>query len=365
MNPYVFKNISYLRIYGEINSFQKDLLIYFKHLKSVRFDGQNFRKFMHKIGIDWISYLNINKTINPLKMRKVYSNYESIVNISIAFNNQEYVLYYYEKFEPLFNVNQTFPDEDFCIYKNFPFNQLIHIYFDSLDYNSIRIPNLSCTTLWLFYRTYMFNLYYNSLNKSKDYFEFLLNASEILKKVSECQFEKRINLCSLRPPKSPDLDVTVINAIYYTNFFDGLIRFYLIPIASFLGLIVYLFSVIVVIKSNAFGQKNQKNFFIYILTISIINFLICFSQLFRLIPDWPYGLSNRIMNQVFSQYLKIILFDFFGCVLKFCSNSVYVIISIIRTGKIFCKDSQVKFKKAGNYYFTYRFNFKLNKSLHI
>ncbi|CAF0805419.1 unnamed protein product [Brachionus calyciflorus] len=143
INPHVFRRVSEMRIYGEINSFQKDLLKYFNNLKSIILDGQNFRKFMHKTAIDWINYLNINKTINPLKMRKVYSNYESIVNISITFNNRNYVLYYYEDFGLLFNVNQTFPDEDFCIYKNFPFNQLIHIYFDSLDYNSIRIPNLS------------------------------------------------------------------------------------------------------------------------------------------------------------------------------------------------------------------------------
>ncbi|CAF0800083.1 unnamed protein product [Brachionus calyciflorus] len=334
INPYVFKSLSELRIFGEVLFVQKNLFLFFPYLKLFKFDGQNFRKFMHRIGIDWIKYFNRNINLDPFNFSGIFSNYETIVNFLISFNSQEYANYYYEDFEPLFNLNMTFPEQDFCIYKNFPFNQLIHIYFDSLDYDSLTLPNLSCTTLWLIYRTYMFNLYYNSLNKSKDYFEYLVNASKILNKVSGCQFEKRINLCSLRPSKSSDLDVTVINVIYYTNFFDGLIRFYLIPISSFIGLIVYLTSVYVLKKSKALKDKNQANLFFYIFTISIINSLICFSQLFRLIPEWPYGLSNKIMNQVFAQYLKIILFDFSGCILKFCSNFVYVVISIIRCSYI-------------------------------
>ncbi|CAF0913488.1 unnamed protein product [Brachionus calyciflorus] len=334
INPYIFKNLNQLIIYGEINSMQIDLLKYFKNLRSIEMDGQNLRKFLHKIGIEWTKYLNSNKKIDPFNFTEINSNLKFIVQFLITYDETDYVAYYYENFSPLYNLNKTFPDEDFCLYKEFPFDKLIQIYSKAYDYNSVLNPSVSCTFIWLTYRTYMFNMYYESINKPNGHYEYLINASNILKIVSDCQFEKRKNMCNIEKREFSKKDPTILNIVYLTSFFDGLFKFYLIPISSILGIFLYALSIYFIKNSNLLKDKKQRNLFIYILAISVINFMICFTQILRLVEEWPYGLSNWIMNRVLTQYLKIFLFDFFNCILKFSSNFIYIIISIIRCSYI-------------------------------
>ncbi|RNA26279.1 hypothetical protein BpHYR1_025132 [Brachionus plicatilis] len=144
-------NLKELRVFGEINSIQEDLFNNFKNLRSLYFDGQNARKFFHKVGINWIKFINKNIDINFSKLEEVNANFQSIVVILFAFKVRDYVTSYYEDFEPLFDLNQTFPEEDFCLYKDIPFNQLIHFYFDLFDYDSVEYPSVTCTFIWLKY----------------------------------------------------------------------------------------------------------------------------------------------------------------------------------------------------------------------
>ncbi|RNA41825.1 hypothetical protein BpHYR1_040018 [Brachionus plicatilis] len=132
-----------MRIFGEINSIQEDLLDHLPLLKFIILDGQNARKLFNKIGINWIKKLNKKIHINSLDYAKVYNQTNKIAYLMIYYKIQDYVTDYYEFFEPIFNLNNTFPDEDFCIYKDFPFDQLVHIYFDLFEYNSVIESNQS------------------------------------------------------------------------------------------------------------------------------------------------------------------------------------------------------------------------------
>ncbi|CAF0708212.1 unnamed protein product [Brachionus calyciflorus] len=334
INPYVFKSLNQLRVFGEINSIEEDLFKNLKNMRSFLLDGQNIRKLFHKFGINWIKFKNQNIKVNSTNYKDTFKNLNSLFIIYISFNIGDYVSNYYEHFEPLFDLKNTFPDGDFCLYKDFPFDQLIHIYFDLFDYDLKKSPSLTCTLVWLSYRAYLFNLFYISIIEPKENFEYVVNNSGILQQISDCKFEVRNKLCSIKTIEFPELDSSTMDMVYYSNFFDGIFQFYFIPISSLIGFFVYISSIYVIKKSKVLKDKNQRKLFFYIFTISIINSLICFIELFRLSQEWPYGNSNGILNLVFVQYLKIFLFDFVECILKFGSNFVYIIISVIRCSYI-------------------------------
>ena len=148
LNRHVFAKIGIIEFYGQINSIQTDLLKPFDEtLYNIRLDSY-IKRIIHKQGIDWISAMNSNVSVNFTNSSQVDTHFLSFKQISLILWET-----YYDKQA----ISEAFPDEDFCLYKNFPFNQLVaFIHLKTNEEGTFFDRNFSCTYLWLtkWFKTY-------------------------------------------------------------------------------------------------------------------------------------------------------------------------------------------------------------------
>ena len=145
LNPYVFKSLKTIHLFGSFNKIDGISLNAFKELFNIRIVKKNYRDIIHKNGLKWIRDLNsgLDVTVNLSNYEKLREKYHQRTEIQIGcFDSKTEI-----------RSSKLFPDEDFCLYKDFPFNQLAILMeyaindeiFTLLDSNR----HYTCSYLWL------------------------------------------------------------------------------------------------------------------------------------------------------------------------------------------------------------------------
>ena len=179
LNEFLFSNIQFLRLFGDIASIEKGLFKRFRYLTQIHLDLLSIRKLMH-LGIDWISDLNPDINVDIHNISSSIDFFENMcVSILVYSFNEQGIKNSYIDF------NDYIPDEDFCLYAKIPFKQLILIDFYTLP---IVGTNYSCTYLWIVHNKRILSRLCKTHNESE-----LIEIDELLNgdKFYECDFEKR------------------------------------------------------------------------------------------------------------------------------------------------------------------------------
>ena len=145
LNPFVFKNLKTIHLFGSFDKIDGNSLNAFKELFNIRIVKKNYRDIIHKNGIKWIRDLNSGLDVTGYlsNYEKLKEKYHQRTEIQIGcFDSKTEI-----------RSSKLFPDEDFCLYKDFPFNQLVILMeyaindeiFKLLDSNR----QYTCTYLWL------------------------------------------------------------------------------------------------------------------------------------------------------------------------------------------------------------------------
>ncbi|CAF0952054.1 unnamed protein product [Brachionus calyciflorus] len=219
-------------------------------------------------------------------------------------------IYFYSK-----DSSYTYPDEDFCIFSKFS--------------NAFKINPIeqSCTTSWILNNT---------------------NSNNII-----CNFELLLNKCySLNQIKSLQFD-------YDSILIEKLISLFIIILIKPILCIICISLNIINIKIIFDNKMNKIKMYKFILIGSIIDILICVFYLLETTSECvqAYGIfCSWIQKSLFSQYLKLIGVNFFGNILKMCSNYFSIAFSIDR----YLINSKVK-----NKFFNYLNRITINKILLI
>lgn len=150
LNPLVFKEMRYLRVYDSINRIDNNIFLYFKFLIYFQSEAHFFRKITHKQGIEWIRAMN-----------------RGIVNVNLSDPRDVYRMkdaekYVRMRFTAEWDVGDVFLNEDFCLYVKFPFEQLVAfqflfnnmnrsgmLTFVNFDPNEWKDVLTTCTAWWL------------------------------------------------------------------------------------------------------------------------------------------------------------------------------------------------------------------------
>ena len=332
MSPMIFKHISVLEVLGNIKLIEDNMFNYFKKIKVIKFDAQNFRQQAHRTQLKWIKSLNSNIKVNMSNLSQAFHNRKLIIRINLYFTDPAY--FDYENFHRFVDLNNTFPDEDFCLYKSFPFDQMVFFTFDILKYNEFNHPPMTCTLLWLTYNGFLFTFYDISQDKYPGHFDELLNKSRLKENYKNCQFLKRTEKCMVNMSIKKITRNTIAELQYYNFFLMYVLDFFSIPLACLIGMLINILSIIIISKINKNENILVLKQFYYMKLNAVFNFFICFIEFFRLVYTWPNTIGNEIWHLVQVQYLKIIFHEYLLNCLKFSSNLTFILFSLMRISLI-------------------------------
>lgn len=174
LNDRVFENIKSLTIGGEVISIELGLFKSFKSLTSIFFQAHYIRRLFHR-GIDWIQDLNCDLSVDLTTANKSLNLSDKYITLNLVINMKS------KNYNPVLLVtsSELFPNEDFCLYENFPFRQLVILFFTKLNINN------SCTYKWLTQYYYYYRLFLSDSRINS-------NLSNIWPKlIEECNFKQR------------------------------------------------------------------------------------------------------------------------------------------------------------------------------
>lgn len=180
LHPHVFRNLTYLQIFGEVTSIQTGLLKSFTQLKQIALGATCARKLLTRGGIEWMRGLNPSVKIDT---SHAIGDPKKIATTTITI----YIMSVYEETFGLkssfwdLTTQNVFPDEDFCLYSRFPFEQMIVLLFKHVDEYE------TCTFLWL---ARIYDIYWPYLLHPM--VTYMLIDVNFDRKMSDCDFEKRL-----------------------------------------------------------------------------------------------------------------------------------------------------------------------------
>lgn len=328
LNIHLFKNIVTLEILGNIELIEDNLFKSFKKIKTINFDGQNFRQQAHRTQLKWVKSINSNIQIDPKNLTQMYQNLHLLRRINLFFKDPAY--FDYENFHRSIDLNNTFPEEDFCLYKDLPFDQMVFFVFDEFHYDAIIYPPMTCTLVWLVHNGILLTLYDLSMERGSEYFEQLLKKSRLMEIYEKCNFPFKIQKCSLNNIRKTIKRNTVAELQFYNFLFMYILDFFNIPITCLFGMLINIFSMVTISKIDKKENPHTLKQFYYMNINALFNFLICFVEFFRLIYTWPNTTGNGIWHLVPSQYFKIIFHEYLLNCFKFCSNLTFIMFSVFR-----------------------------------
>ena len=141
VNRHVFKYVYMLDLIGNSYHIQHDLFSYFKHIKVISLQVDNFETFVHN-GLEWTQYLQRNVNASRVGRLKKFEK-------SLLLKIYEYSTFFVEPY--------AFPDKDLCLFKEFPHQQLVL----PLVYSD-RLVECTCTLVWLVQYVYEYLSYLDS-----------------------------------------------------------------------------------------------------------------------------------------------------------------------------------------------------------
>jgi hypothetical protein len=283
LHPLVFEKVTYVSISGTIQSIQTDLFKHFRLLNELDLKMNSLGNFYHKIGIEWMNYLNINSSV---------SGYSSYTN------------------------NYSYPDRDFCIFSQFPVNKSIYLTIDTANVSTF---------------TYAWLCKVGNMNISN----FPCNQT-----INWTIINGMLNLCKMKI-KETDQQSGVNDYLSYTDtyqtrliemLFIEIVPFILIPCACFIGLF-FNWKIIQTINQNE-KKDLKEDFYKYMSANAKFNCLYCLICVFYPMTSCIWRLDKTFCSSIFTslfvQYYKIIVMAYFGEVVKMCANISYLMMTLNR-----------------------------------
>lgn len=330
LNIDVFKNLKSIIIGQYLKFLQTNLFKSFSSLRNIRFELEKLPEFLHRNGIEWINYLNINTNVNLSD----HISYKNELRLN-DFDEIKIELYMACVFE-IEQLAYRYPDEDFCLYKDFPFNQLVYIY--DIGFWDLKFRNMNniptCTFLWLaqFYPLYHVNTKHTSENRyltKRVYYNYFVNLSKV------CDFKTKLEACKKARFTLGSSDSSYDENIRVTSDFIHLILIFLSPFICLFGLFTNLLVILTVLHIKK--QKDLKDFrhYDYMRINSIVHCILLIIQIFGMINECTQEFwCSQIQHLMFIQYYKIVFSQFLDTSLRFLSNFTYLAFSLCRLSLI-------------------------------
>ena len=333
LNPLVFAKLTTLYARGTIRYIEKEAFKSFENLVVFRFYSNNFRKIIHKNGIEWIKSINQDIKINMTDPSQVYNNGYRIKRI---------VLESHAEHE---SIKDVFPEEDFCVYQDFPFNQLIFL-IKLFDTKSDReYKKFTCTFLWLvqnyklYHMLHFVNNSYLYIFENHIFYDFyfmkVLDNPNYNSSLSNCFFPKKIDLCNKSNYR--------IKSVWDTSDYMELNEIFKIVI-KILSYIVSLFGIItsLLVIITILHKKNKELFkefkqFSYLWINSLFNLLIFIIQMLSWMSEcfYPYVVfCPEIRKSIFVQVFKMVFKECLINSFRLMCNFTYVAFAFNRISLI-------------------------------
>jgi hypothetical protein len=280
LHPIVFEMLNDLNCLGTIKSIHTSVFLDLKFLTAITISCDSLGNFYHKIGIEWINYVNIGTRISPMS--------------SI--------------------IKYNYPDRDFCIFARFPTNRSIQLVFDDPD-----PPNCTLTYAWLCKKG---NVIFNRCSNLS------LNSESVLK---QCDIKKRDGKNTQQSNQYlsyPEMYQTRIVSMLFME----LVPFVFIPCASMLGLFLN-WKILNTIHKNK-KKDLKEDFYKYMSVNAKFNCIYCLIFVFYPMTSCNWNQSTYFCSSIFTtqfvQYFKIIIMVYFGEVVKMCANISYLMMTLNR-----------------------------------
>jgi hypothetical protein len=327
LNRLVFESIVNLFFKGTIKSIEHDVFKSFNYLRILRFDMVSLRNFYHQVGLEWLSYLNMDLNASlPFEKNLIRYRVKMVNLVQIKLDSG---LFY--------GLNYSYPDEDACVFHNFPHLRLIFPILNPINYTS----ECSCTLLMLvryipqykeslvaveMQQSYeiMSSIYesciriISSSNSSKD----CLDLSNISSNNIMCKnFSNKTKFKEDFTPLDLILDLRTV------HFFVSII---LTPLACVVG---FLLNIFVFRNINSRKKDLKEKFYQYTKVNSIINSMYCLIYMTNLMSECIMRDSiycSSIYSEFYAQYLKIYAVSYLCNAIKICSNVTLILITVNR-----------------------------------
>jgi hypothetical protein len=186
INPYAFKNIEQIRLYGYILNIQYDVFKNLNSLNMITINTIKIRTLFHN-GNDWLD--NLRFSDGKSSTNKMY-DFPSLLLILVNDYQPNTLTHLYE-----------YLDEDFCLFSNFPHEKLVY---PLIQPGKNVLINCSCTLLYLI-RNHNLYFYIDKIINEiyPDGVEDLANVYCKLELVAhECDLSSRLSKCNSSKSRS-------------------------------------------------------------------------------------------------------------------------------------------------------------------
>jgi hypothetical protein len=311
----VFKLIKTLDLFSGLRSIQTDLFFSsFYYLETVNIYSRNFKQFFHHVGVDWTQsfYSEMNSSY-------LYQTNVTYINLKQVHSTQ-------------LNSFYQFPDTDFCIFTEFPVLRPVVLSYDTA------VNNCSCLFFWLVQNFQSDSQimsqeqidlsnknYLNCDMKGEAFANQCLNSSARMLEI--CNSLNRPEILQQLSSESDLSDYDIEYSLYIVQFVFNVI---LLPLFCIIGFFSNAFTVRVV---RAQAKELKEPFFDYMKLNSWFNCIYCAVYLTTLMNECILinGIyCSSIRKSLFAQWYKILVVEFFGEVIKMCSNVTFIIMNVNR-----------------------------------
>ena len=331
----VFKDLTFIYISSKIAGIEESFFKSFKKLNSFWLLLHNFREFWHSSADNkWLIHLNEHRKWN----------FASSTNSYTVLNEQTMQWYrtaeFYIKVCHPPGIPYDYPDEDICLFRHFPHENAVfyeifsHSYFFSLDKSNVNLTVYvrTCTLYHMLRYAFVIEKMHPNNDLYKLVYEFdSLRDCDLDLLIQRCIFNNSAQDLQFKPLKEIDMN----DFSYVLNWLELIGPIYTYPVISAVGIITNLLIIIVIRhKCNSeiidLKNKNSQRMFNYIIINSSLNILECLISSFTLMSEC-LGMGSlfcsSIMEENFTQYIKIYMINYFGEVVKTASVLVMILFS--------------------------------------
>lgn len=327
LSPSVFKTMQYLKIYGSLRTIEERFFEHFPKLGALRLEEIYLRRLLHN-GIAWMHSINKNRRFNMSNLTRESLDRRFWLYLEIAKG---------------LTLEHTFPNEDFCLYKDFPHDKLIVFNFEFISVESWQFlvhdayyppepewleKRPTCTFHWI---TKHFEIF--TALKYPHYKQLLREA--FAKIASECDFEKRLEICNkthgqVKGPISWNQNDWTI---FFTSFQLVLDSTY--HLISLCGILTNLVMVCMFVRKENHDIFKGFRHYTFLCAISIFNIVTLVIQILAWMSECTRTLDlfcPTTRKLVLVQFLRLIFKECLIVALRF--NFSYVAFAINRIGLI-------------------------------
>ena len=323
INYQIFKNIEKIEFNFNIKFIETSTFLFFKNLKIIKFSLINSHEMLYR-NSKWLN--NLNTEVEQINY------FDNLTPESMS-------LIMRQRLEIIFTTSFELFDQDLCLFSEILHHRLIFFYTNPINCSS-------CTNIWITMNSLKLNFIYQSKQSfildykpQNRWFmnECFLNQSDYEEKIQKCEFNSRFKNCINPTINIYDVDEELndLNNLQESfNLFFLVSKFFLSQILLIGALIINL----LVLKVLRLKPENkqlilEQKMYSYLKFNIGFNIAIIVRSLLSLMSDCIENNSifcSEIRTSSFVQYFYIYIVNYFGSVLRFCSNMSLLFFSMDR-----------------------------------